>query len=143
VKLAELLKSRGAHKVLGVARGNMTVVLLHAAAFTPSIDAIALIEPCSSYQDVVAEQLYAPRYIETFVPGALKDYDLPYLAATLAPRPLVLQSVLNGAGKPADPDRISEEFEVVKSAYQQHNAASRFSLSAESPAAAFETLLKN
>jgi len=143
VKLAGVLKSRGAKKVLGIARGNMTVVLLHAAAFTLSIDGIALVDPCSSYRDVVAEQLYAPRYIETFVPGALKHYDLPFLAATLAPRPLVLQSVLNGAGKPADPDRIRDEYEIVNTAYQQHNAANRLCLSAESPAAAFETLLKD
>jgi pimeloyl-ACP methyl ester carboxylesterase len=142
VKLAGVLKSRGASKVLGIARGNMTVVLLHAAAFTSNIDGVALIEPYSSYRDVVAEQLYAPRYIETFVPGALQDYDLPFLVATLAPRPIVLQGVLNGAGDPADSDRIRDEYEIVEAAYQQHNAAGQMSLSAESPDAAFEALLK-
>ena len=68
--------------IYGVARKELSPVLLHAAAFDSSISRIALIEPYSSYMSIVMNHFYSSSFISGTVPGALKAYDLPDLAAS-------------------------------------------------------------
>ena len=78
-----LLKKRaGISEIYGLARKEMAPVLLHAAAFDPDITRIALIEPYSSYQSIVMNHFYDAGFIHNTVPGALRAYDLPDLAAS-------------------------------------------------------------
>ena len=110
VKLAAILKGEGVSDVSAVAYGAMGPVLLHAAAFSPDISRIALIDSLSSYHSAATTELYARRFVEAFVPGALRSYDLPLLAAALAPRRIILHNTVNGAAQLLPVDSVKGEY---------------------------------
>jgi hypothetical protein len=123
VRLTKLLKkSTAITGIYGVARKEMAPVLLHAAAFDQSIMRIALIEPYSSYRSIVMNHFYNSSFISGVVPGALKAYDLPDLAASLAPRKLVMAGVTDGYGKNTDTESINKDLAIIGIAYQAKNA---------------------
>jgi hypothetical protein len=118
IRLTRILKKySGIEEIYGLARKEMSPVLLHAAAFDPSIDRIALIEPYSSYRSIVMNRFYNPAFIHSTVPGALKSYDLPDLAATIAPRKLLMIGVTDGNGKSSDIDDINKDMAIIKTAF--------------------------
>ncbi len=80
-----------AGSIAAVAHGRMGPVLLHAAAFEPGIARVALLDSLATYDSIVMNEYYKPELIHATVPGALTAYDLPDLAATLAPRPLLVR----------------------------------------------------
>jgi hypothetical protein len=124
--IARLIQAVNRTKIYAVATREMASVLLHSAAFNPAIAHVALIEPYSSYRSIAMNRFYHSGFIHSVVPGALRAYDLPDLAASLAPRPLLIMNVTNGAGKPPDSKTLTEDFSVVHAAYQSNEAADRF-----------------
>jgi hypothetical protein len=123
IRLIRLLKKNsGISEVYGVARKEMAPVLLHAAAFDQDITRLALIEPFSSYQSIVMNHFYNSSFIPGVVPGALKAYDLPDLAASLAPRKLMMAGVTDGNGKTTDTASINNDLDIIKIAYQYKQA---------------------
>ena len=123
VRLTRLLKKNsGISEVYGVARKEMAPVLLHAAAFDPAITRIALIEPYSSYNSIVMNRFYNSAFIHSAVPGALKAYDLPDLAASLSPRKLLMAGVTDGNGKSTDVESINKDLAIIRTAYQNKKA---------------------
>jgi hypothetical protein len=129
VRLTRLLKkNNGISEVYGVARKEMSPVLLHAAAFDPAITRIALIEPYSSYQSIVMNRFYNPKFVHSIVPGALNAYDLPDLAASLAPRKLLMANVTDGNGKRTDVESINKDLNIIKTAYRFKNADGQFNI---------------
>jgi hypothetical protein len=123
VRLTRLLKkTSGISEVYGFARREMAPVLLHAAAFDSAIIRIALIDPFSSYRSIVMNRFYDPNFVYSTVPGALKAYDLPDLAASLAPRKLMMAGVTDGYGKNTDTEIINEDLAIIKVAYQNKKA---------------------
>lgn len=109
-------------EIYGFAKNEMCPVLLHAAAFNPSIKRIALIEPLASYRSIVYERFYYPGFIDNTVAGALKHYDLPDLAASLAPRSLLMANITDGTGKQSDSVLIQEDISIIKKTYRRKNA---------------------
>ncbi len=132
VRLAGVLRKRDPGVLIsGLARKEMAPALLHAAAFTPEINSIILIEPCSSYLSVVTSRFYNPVLIHSTVPGALNAYDLPDLAATLAPRDLILMGT-TGAGISGDDTlRVARDLEVIRSEYLRKNADTRLIITSD------------
>jgi hypothetical protein len=123
VRLARLLKKNsGINEVYGFARREMAPVLLHAAAFDSGIARIAIIEPYSSYRSIVMTRFYNSGFIHSTVPGALEAYDLPDLAASLAPRKLMMVDVTDGFGKTTDTESIYTDLAEIKTAYQNKKA---------------------
>ena len=107
-----------------LARGEMCPVALHTAVFDESIGKIALIEPLVSYSSIVMNQYYEPQLIHGTVPGALTAYDLPDIAACLAPRKLLMVNV-------TDQNRArtgDEELAVVRSAYSAADAGEKLEI---------------
>ncbi len=125
VKLALLLqqKNRVEH-VFGIAREEMSPVLLHAAAFNSVISRVALIKPYSSYRSFVMNRFYDPQFVHSLVPGALTAYDLPGLAATLAPAKLLIAGMTD-ANRQTDEEEISKDLKVIEDAYQLINAGNQ------------------
>lgn len=118
VRLTHLLKKReGINNIYGLAKKELAPVLLHAAAFEKDIDRIALVEPYSSYESLVMNQFYRPKFINGIVPGALTAYDLPDLAASLAPRKLMMINTTDANGNNADKEDIEKALEPVRTAY--------------------------
>lgn len=116
-----LKKDRTIDEVYGLAREEMTAVLLHAAAFDTGITRVALIEPLSSYRSIVMNRFYQPTFIHSFVPGALKAYDLPDLASSLAPRKLLAVGGVDGAGN-HDLNEVARDEQVIRAAYRERKA---------------------
>lgn len=131
VRLARLLKNdTGIKDIYGFARKEMAPVLLHAAAFDSFITHVALIEPYSSYSSIVLNRFYKPSFILNAVPGALKAYDLPDLAASLAPRKLLMAGVTDGNGYSTDVESINKDLAIIKTAYQYRNAGNQLKIRA-------------
>jgi pimeloyl-ACP methyl ester carboxylesterase len=124
VKLSWLLKDHyGMEKIYAVAKQEMAPVLLHAAAFEPSVERIALIEPYPSYRSIVMNRFYDPARIHGAVPGALKAYDLPDLAASLAPRKLMIINVSGSGAGSDDREGTDNDLSVIRNAYASGNPA--------------------
>ena len=121
IKLSHQLLSReGIVNIQGISEENMSPVLLHAAAFDPTISRVTLIRPYSSYQAFTENRFYNPKFVYSLVPGALTAYDLADLAATLAPRELVVEDITDVNGKII---RIDEnDFGIVIQAYSKKGA---------------------
>ena len=75
------------------------IMNLHVAfAGRQELPRIALIDPLSSYWSIVVNKYYNSEFIHSTVPGALKHYDLPDLAAILAPRKLLMAGITDVRG---------------------------------------------
>jgi len=123
VRLAKLLKENYlAEEIFGVSGKEMAPVLLHAAAFNADIERVALIEPYSSYKSIVMNRFYNPKFVYSMVPGALKAYDLPDIAAALAPRKLLMANVTDGNSMITDIENINEDLDLIKTSYHLQNA---------------------
>jgi len=131
-RLTGILKKINNEAVIcGLARKEMAPVLLHAAAFIEDIGNIILIEPFSSYRLIVMNRFYNTKFPLSAVPGALKEYDLPDLAGTLAPRRLFIAGPTDGNGSTADIIGINKDLAVIKEAYRYKNAEGNLKILSE------------
>lgn len=90
-------------RVALVARGEAGVPALHAAALEPqAFSAVRLERTVASWADVVRTPLARNQRINTIF-GALRVYDLPDLAATLAREVLTVIEPLDALGRPLAP----------------------------------------
>jgi len=94
------------------ASGKLTVPALFAAALDPKIEALYLAGGLVSFQDVVESEQYAHPFAN-FVPGFLNHTDLPEIAATLAPRRLLLAGVVNASDKTLDAATVRRIYEAA------------------------------
>jgi hypothetical protein len=74
-------------RISGIGVGAGAIPLLHAAALDSRIRAVALEKMLQTYESVVTRGIHRGVF-EQVVPGVLKAYDLPDLAAMMAPRPV-------------------------------------------------------
>lgn len=124
IRVANFLKSRkdvDRNKIGGVAFNEMGIALLHAAAFDNSIKSVTLVSPLVSYRTVVMNKYYDTGLSKYFVAGALTGYDLPDLAASLAPRELKLVNITDGKGDLVDPEE-DNDIKIIKAGYKENNA---------------------
>jgi hypothetical protein len=85
------------------------VPLLHAAALDRRIRALALERMLISYRAVVDRPVNRGIF-EQVVPGVLKAYDLPSLAAMLAPRPVWIVDAADPAGQAVPEAQVSAAY---------------------------------
>jgi len=131
VRIVRYLESRediAPESISAIARGEMCPVLLHAAAFEDSISKIALIEPLISYSSIVMNRYYSPQLIPATVAGALTAYDLPDLAACLAPRELLMINATDQNKERAKVELVEREMAVARSAYSAANAKEKLKI---------------
>ena len=120
VRLTMLLKKdKYLKEIYGLAKTEMAPVLLHAAAFDKDIRKVALIEPYSSYRSIVMNRNYDPHFIQSTVAGSIGKYDLPDLAASLAPRKLLIAGTTDGTGNPGNASDIDQDLSVIKAGYDK------------------------
>jgi hypothetical protein len=106
----------------------MTTVMLYSAAFSGSFSRLILINPCTSFRSVAYTRFYDPTFIEGAVPAMLHKYDLPDLAASMAPMMLAYINPLNGEGKASSDEIIEEDLSIIRNGYRFRNAEDRFIL---------------
>ncbi|MCO5236987.1 MAG: acetylxylan esterase [Chitinophagaceae bacterium] len=117
-----LEKDRGVQEVWGLARGPMTSVMLYAAAFDQRIKKIGLITPLASYRSLVMNRSYDPGFVFSGVAGALQSYDLPDLAAGIAPRKLMIIDAVDGRNSPVDAEAVRADVNFLQSVYHRRGA---------------------
>lgn len=111
-----------------ISQGQMSPTILHATAVVPEFDNIVLLNPYSSYQSIVEQNFYQPTYVFSMVAGALKQYDLPDLAALLAPKKLWIANTVDGNGKAISQQTSKQNYGIVLQAYQQRGKEEAFRL---------------
>jgi pimeloyl-ACP methyl ester carboxylesterase len=109
---------KGLH-VVGV--GTAAPIALHAALLDPRIRELTLEGMVVSWTEV-AKTAVTINQLSNVAPGALKVYDLPDLAAALAPRPLTVRSPKDAVGEPIAPAAFEEAWRAVRSAYAELGA---------------------
>ena len=129
IKLSHILAQKyGAKNIYGIAREEMSPALLYAAAFDPVISRVALIKPYSSYRSVVEERFYDPRFVFSLVPGALTEYDLTDIAASLAPKKLFVAGITDANDQPIKTKKQKEDWEIVENAYKSKKVEGAFKI---------------
>jgi len=140
VRLVRTLKKDFyANEVIGFARQTMVPGLLHAAAFEQSLTRIVLVDAYSSYQSVALNRFYDASFSGSLVSGALGSYDLPDLAAVLAPRKLLMVGVTDGAGEYAR-EEINDDLQFIRDAYASRDATGQLKITMERSAALHDDL---
>jgi hypothetical protein len=100
-----------------IARGKLGPVLLHAALFDVRISSVIVEDSLVSYAAVGATPIH--RDIEdNIIPGVLGQYDLPDVAAALAPRPLWLTNLRSPVGTLLPRRDAVAAYDYAQSAYQ-------------------------
>ena len=129
IRLVDVLKNRSdiaTGRISSLARGGLYNTLLHAAAFEDTLSKLALINPLLSYESLVMHKYYRPEWIQSTVPGAITGYDLPDLAACIAPRPLWMVDIQDHRMKPASQNEIDRTYRFTRNVYQSENAQANF-----------------
>ena len=134
VKLTHILKAyQKTEEIYCLAKGSMSPVILHAAAFEPSIKKVALIEPYSSYHSIVNNRFYSREFIHNAVAGALHFYDLPDLAASLAPKKLLMLNVMDGAGEQYNKESLENELSFIRRVYREKKSEDSLKIAVTGP----------
>jgi hypothetical protein len=89
-------------------------------------------EPLVSFQSVVMNR-YFNLEAGALVGNALTAYDLPDLAATLAPRKLAIIDAVDQLQKPARTELIDKSFEVVRRSYSARSAGGNLAIQTAAP----------
>ncbi len=101
--------------------GAAAPVALHAALLDARIRRLTLEEMVISWT-AVAKTAITHNQLSNVVPGALKTYDLPDLAAALAPRPLTILSPRDPAGTAVGQAVLDEVYAAARTAYAEKGA---------------------
>jgi len=107
--------------------GSMGPIALHAAALDARFAALTLKGSIASWASVVAADS-TTNQLANAIPGALAVYDLPDLAASLAPRKLNVINPVDPSGKPLTREAAEREFAKVRAAYKAAGAEKNFVL---------------
>jgi dienelactone hydrolase len=109
-------KDRGGFHVIGT--GAAGPVVLHAALLDRHglIKSITLERSLVSWADVV-ERGRSRDQMGSVVPGVLSAYDLPDLAARLAPLPLTVEKPVNAIGEPVSQSILEQSYRRCREAY--------------------------
>jgi hypothetical protein len=107
--LVRALHNLAGRKVVLAAQGKLTIPALFAAALDPNIDLLYLAAGLVSYRALVeAEEYRHPT--ASFAFGLLQATDLPEIAASLAPRRVVLAGTVDALGRPLSPALVRETY---------------------------------
>jgi dienelactone hydrolase len=100
-----------------VASGIAVPAALHAAALDERIPELTLEGGILSWSAVVQTPITRDQ-LSSVVPGALAIYDLPDLAAAMAPRKLTIKSPVDPAGRPVTQAELEAAYAKAREAYK-------------------------
>ena len=132
-RVGDLLAARGTLKSDAVhlwAVGAAVPAACHAAALDPSFKEITFEGGLVSWSGVVKTPVTLNQ-LSNVVPGALKVYDLPDLAAMIAPRPLTIRNAVDATGKPVTQAELEETYAGARAAYKAAGAEDKLVLEAK------------
>ncbi len=113
-------------KVTLFGKGNGGIVALFAAALDPHIEKVTCEDSLVSYQDMASTTLYDNALFDVIVPGVLKNFDLPDVAAAIAPRDLSIADSQSASGNLEPLSETRQEYTRTISAYRILGAERHF-----------------
>jgi cephalosporin-C deacetylase-like acetyl esterase len=128
--VAAMADSVGSKEVQVVGLGLGGPVALHAAALEPKIARVTIDGAILSWADIVATPI-TKNQLSSVVPGALLSYDLPDLAAAIAPRALKINHPVDPAGSPRSQAQLDQAYAACKAAYRAAGPGETLVLKAE------------
>lgn len=133
VRLTRSMKDlTGMGNISGIGRGEMGIVLLHAAFLENSFHTVILDETLIDYQDLANRRYYQPKWVPFLTPGALRSYDLPDLAAAITPSKILLANPCNAEGEFLTPAEAGQAWRFAADQYKSANEENRFRIIRES-----------
>jgi histidinol-phosphate/aromatic aminotransferase/cobyric acid decarboxylase-like protein len=116
-----VLESRGdvdPGRVAVLGKGHGGVLALVLAALEPTVEKVAVEGTVLSYLEIVRAR-YHEGQTAAIVPGVLRDFDLPDLAAALAARPLWVVDPRTPTGALVPMERARRELALATRAYER------------------------
>lgn len=113
--------------VLG--KGDGGIVALFAAAIDPHIENVICEDSLISYLDMASTPLYDRTLFDVVIPGVLKNFDLPDVAALIAPRNLQIVDSMSASETREPLSKTRQEYASTVSAYQTLHAGRHFQIS--------------
>jgi cephalosporin-C deacetylase-like acetyl esterase len=110
--------------------GSAGLAALHAAALEPRVKRLTLEGALVSWSAVVRTPVSHDQ-LTNVVPAALAVYDLPDLAALVAPRPLTIRKPADPTGKPLNRSAADDAYKLVRAAYAKAEAEKQFVVAGE------------
>jgi dienelactone hydrolase len=112
------LPGLNAESIQAVTSGELCPALLHAAVFEPVIGSVALIGSPVSYVNIATTRFNAFSLSFSWgVAGALTAFDLPDLAASIAPRRLLYINTPDASGELASDELINKQMAFPNAIY--------------------------
>jgi len=116
--IVDFIKSFGSPGTLtGIACGVLASDLLHSAVINKEFNQIALINPLFSYQSIVMEKKYLPKYVMSTMPGIIGKYDVPDLVTALYPLKICILSPVNSLDEMIDSNLFDQMYSDVMKKY--------------------------
>jgi len=133
IKAIDYLKKRSdidKSQISCIGYGTGGLLAMHAAAIDNRITKVISKGALMTYKSLISEPVYN-HGVEVFIPHVLKHYDLPDVAALIAPRPLKLLSLVDNQKEKVEIEIVAEEYNWTAKVYKLLNSAEDFSISQE------------
>jgi dienelactone hydrolase len=112
-------------RISAIGHGSAGLLVLHAAALDERIRSVTSLGALVSYAAIVEHEIYAHRP-SLFPPSVLSKYDLPELAALVAPRPLLLLNAVDQVHQRVELDRVAQTYRPTSRIFDLLRANSAF-----------------
>jgi pimeloyl-ACP methyl ester carboxylesterase len=114
-----------AGRIAVLGKGDGGIVALLAAALEPRIGKVAAEGSLFSYLSV-AQSKFHERLERVIIPGVLSSFDLPDVAAAIAPRPVWIVSPTTPTGMPASLQAVAAAYAPARAAFARSGQPRRF-----------------
>ena len=118
-----------ADKITLLGKGNGGVIALFAAALDPRLKKTICEDALVSYLNMASTTYYDQSLFDVIVPGVLKDFDLPDVAAAIAPRSLQIVDAQSAAEALGPVSETRREYSTTVRTYEALHRASHFRIS--------------
>jgi len=116
--VVDFIKELGTFGTLtGIACGTLSADLLHAVVINRDFNQIALINPLFSYQSIVQERNYHPKFVMSAPAGVIGQYDLPDLVTAIAPFKICMLNPVNALDQMVDNSTFEEAYSDAREKY--------------------------
>jgi hypothetical protein len=116
-------------KITLLGKGNGGVVALFAAALDPRFKKIICEDELASYLNLATTTYYDQSLFDLIVPGVLQDFDLPDVAAAIAPRSLQIIDARSASDTPEPLSLTRSAYANTERAYDASHNANQFQIS--------------
>jgi len=111
--------------IVGVGRGGLWG--LYAAALDGGVSRLALLRSVATYKCLIEHRRHN-HHFSLYMPGCLKEFDLPHVAACVAPRPLMLINSVNQRKDRCDYASLRRDYALTSEVYKVTGAAGSFEI---------------